>query len=461
VSAPSTSPHPYVLPPSAFDAPFVEGHPAGGFGRHAVGAPGPSAATHRRERPAFRPARKRHVARIVVALLLGAAGATGAFFKLKPLPVTTTPIVRGTAVDGVYATGVVEAQDRVAVKARVPGSIAEIKVREGDVVRKDDLLATIDSPTTLHDLERGRADLEAARAQAKSSSPQIAVVDAQSHATLAQLKVARAERERLAKLVASGSVATPELERAEAQVAGLEAQLASQYAQRRSLKIELSARASGARASVGSLAARQADTEVRAPFDGVVLGRSVEVGELVSVGQALVRIGDTRRLVLECAIDEADVARVRVGAKAAVSFYAFRGKAFKGEVVEIFPDADRIKKTFLTRIRLLEPPQGLRSGMSAEVNVIVTERPAALLAPADAVDANGVAWVVKGGKTERRTLRVGVRDALAVEILEGVGEGDELVMGSTDALKPGTRVTATRKPMNREAPQPARPKMGL
>lgn len=412
-------------------------------------------------RPAFRPRRKVPFGKLAL-LLLVLAGAGGlAAKRMQPKAVTTTPIVRGVAVEAVYATGTVEAFDRLMVKAKTSGSVAELKVREGARVKKGDLLATIDSPTLKFELAKGKADLFAASSQAGTASPQLAALDAQMKATNALLGSAKDDRDRFQKLVQQGTATQVELDKANTQVANLEAQLAAQKAQQASLRIDLGARATGANAAVDSLAARLADTEVRSPLDGVVLGRTVDMGEVVMINQPLFRVGNTDDLVLECSIDEADVAKVTLGSKAAVSLYAFSGKAFKATVFEILPDADRAKKSFLTKLRLTDAPPGLRSGMSAEVNVIVAERPGSLLAPADAIDASGYAWVAKDGRAEHRKLTLGARDMLRVEILSGLAEGEQVVVAGADVLKPGAKVTATEKAPDVTAPAPNRPKAGL
>ena len=411
-------------------------------------------------RPVFRPPRKRPIGRILLVLVVLAVAGTIAIKRFQPKPVTTTPVIRGVAVEAVYATGTLEAFDRVTVKAKLAGSVGDLKVREGAAVKKGDLLATIDSPTLKFELAKGKADLWAASSQA-NAGPQIAALKAQQKATETLIKSARDDRDRLVKLVAQGTATQVELDKANTNLANLEAQLAAQQATEKSLMIDLGARASGAGAAVSSLAARLADTEVRSPIDGIVLGRAVEPGEVVMVNQPLFRIGNINDLVLECAIDEADVAKVEPGRKAAVSLYAFPGKTFKADVFEVLPDADRAKKTFLAKLRITDAPPGLRSGMSAEVNVIVAERPGSLLAPADAIDATGFAWVVKDGRAEKRKLTIGVRDMLRVEILGGVGEGDQLVVGGAETLQPGVRVKPTEKAPDATAAQPTKPKAGI
>jgi len=290
--------------------------------------------------------------------------------RLQPLPVVVTPVVRGKAVDAVYATGTVEAYDRVNVKAKTNGSILQILVKEGQPVKKGDLLARIDNPVVSFDLKRGQADLSAATAQAGDNAPQLAALRAQAGAVGADLATARADLVRTESLAQSGSVAQAELDRARSHVLQLEGQLAANEAQQRALRIDLTANAARQAAAVQSLATRVSDTEVRAPLDGVVLARSIELGEVVAVNQTLFKVGDTRDLILEVSVDEADVARVHDGvladsvggSPAAVSLYAFPKDVFRGKVFEIHPDANRDRKAFLVKVRLEKPPAGLAAG---------------------------------------------------------------------------------------------------
>src|SRR6185369_664233 len=98
---------------------------------------------------------------IAAAVVILAGGGAVAARRLQPIPVVVTPVVRGKAIDAVYATGTVEADDRVNVKAKTNGSITEILVKEGAPVKKGDLLARIDNPVVAFDLKRGQADLSA------------------------------------------------------------------------------------------------------------------------------------------------------------------------------------------------------------------------------------------------------------------------------------------------------------
>jgi HlyD family secretion protein len=409
-----------------------------------------------RKRPGFLRANLRIL--VIAALALVAAGGI-AMKRLAPLPVVVTEVVRGKAVEAVYATGTVEADDRVNVKAKTSGSIAEILVKEGQAVKKGDLLARIDNPVVTFDLKRGQADLSAATAQAGANAPQLAALRAQADAIKADLETARTDLGRTDALAKGGSVAQADLDRARARVTQLEGQLAANEAQQRALRIDLEANAQRQAAAVQSLASRVTDTEVRSPLDGVVLSKSVDIGEVVAINQTLFKVGDTKNLILEVSVDEADVARVHDGATggpasaAAVSLYAFPKDVFRGKVFDVLPDANRDRKAFLVKVRLDKPPAGLRSGMSAEVNIIAREEDRVLLAPSEA-ESEGNVWVAKGGRAHKQPVTVGIRDLLRVQVLNGLAEGDLVVIEGQDKLAEGARVTTTLKPADKLKPVP-------
>ena len=192
----------------------------------------------------------------------------------------------------------------------------------------------------------------------------------------------------------------------------LEGALAANEAQQRALRIDLSANAERHTANVQSLATRVADTEVRAPLDGVVLSKFVEVGEVVGINLPLFKVGDTRKLILEVSVDEADIGRVVEGkagppaSLVAVSLYAFPKQIFAGKVFEILPDANRDRKAFLVKVGFDAPPAGLRSGMSAEVNIVAGQHDGALLAGTEAISDDAL-WVVTDGRVHRKPVKVG------------------------------------------------------
>lgn len=399
-------------------------------------------------RPQFKPQERSRGWLVVVVVVLGLLVSAAAVLMLRPRPVIVGEVVRGTAINGVYATGTAEPYDRVTVKSKLAGTVDELLVREGVRVKKGDLLARLGSRPLQAELARSRAELRAAKTHSAPSGPRLAALQAQMRSLEARLQQAQSESARVERLLANGSVPVVELENARARVDDLNAQLAALGAEHRAVEIDLTAHASESSAEVESIAARVSDLELRAPIDGVVLSRMVELGQVVSVNEPLFRIGDVSNLVIECDVDEADVGQVRVGAKVVASFYAFAREQVDGTVMEIFPDADRRTKNFLVRVRLNQRPEGLRSGMTAELNILIEERPNSLLAPAQAVDEDSKVWVVRNGRATQTAVRVGIRSVARAEILGGLLAGDHVVISGAQPLTDGARVQETLQPMN-------------
>jgi HlyD family secretion protein len=394
--------------------------------------------------------------RIAVPVALAIAGVI-AWWQLRRIDVVVTPVVRGTAVEAVYATGTVEAEDRVSVKARLAGAVAECLVREGDPVKKGDLLARIDNPGVSYALTRGQAQLAAANRRAGAQSPQVTSLASQATAIRAEMELAQNELERTKRLAATGATVSTDLDRARTHLAQLDAQLRSNDAEQAALHIDLDANAAQLAESVKALASQVTDTEVRSPLDGIVLRRNVEPGEVVAQNQSLFDVGDTSKLVLRVAVDEADVGHVSADppSSALATLHAFRERTFRGHVTRVFPDADRATKSFVAYVTLDDAPPTLRSGMSAEVNVVTAQKEGALLAPMEALEG-GSAWAVVSGRAHHRDVDVGIHDLLSAEVRSGLAEGDLVVVDGQGALSEGARVAVrTAAPARAVAPAPA------
>jgi len=378
---------------------------------------------------------------IGIALVVAIGGAAAAR-STRSVDVTAVKIVRGRAVDAIYATGTVEAERRVTVKAKIAGPVSELRAREGDAVKAGDLLAHVDNPIASYDLDRGRVEAASASAQ---TAPRVSSARARVETLDVQIAAAKRELGRVQALVATKALASTEEDRARDHVTELESQRDAAKADLDAARIELASNASRARAIVGGLETRVSDADVRAPQEGVVLARYVEPGEVVAVNQSLFKVGDVRSLLLEVRIDEADVARVREGSRVVASLHAFPDQTFGGSVFVVMPDADRDTKSYLAKVRLDAPPAGMRSGMTAEVNIVVTERDGVLLAPADAIK-DGQVWRVRDGRASKAKVKVGIHDLLRSEIQSGLDEGDLVAVTGVDQLKSdGARVKAITK----------------
>jgi RND family efflux transporter MFP subunit len=199
---------------------------------------------------------------------------------------------------------------------------------------------------------------------------------------------------------------------------------------------------------------------LRAPLDGMVLRRDGEVGEIAGPTDVLFWIGPPLPMQIVAEVNEEEINRIAVGQKAFLRSEAFPGQALRASVSQITPKGDPTRKTF--RIYLLLPNDTpLRIGMSVEANIIVREKPSAVLVPAEAVGSDMV-QIVDEGRIERLPVKVGIRGSRNVEVIGDIVEGMAVLSPVRTDLAQGTRVRednrAIRPPVSDAMPdQPQEP----
>jgi membrane fusion protein (multidrug efflux system) len=254
------------------------------------------------------------------------------------------------------------------------------------------------------------------------------VLSAKSALASAELAATQATREleRARTLASAGAIATRDVEGAE--------------------RAELQARAAleDAKARLAARVKSLGNTEVRAPFAGVVSERTVSVGDIVSSGGALLTVVDPSSLRLEGAVPASAIGRVRVGAPVSFTVSGYDDRTFTGRVTQISPVADPVTRQVRILAALANDAGSLVGGLFAEGRV-ASEQHKGLVVAEVAVDQRGVAPFVtriRNGRVERVDVTLGVRDAVRerVELLTGVNDGDTLLVGAAKAITVGTPI---------------------
>jgi Cu(I)/Ag(I) efflux system membrane fusion protein len=184
---------------------------------------------------------------------------------------------------------------------------------------------------------------------------------------------------------------------------------------------------------------------VRAPIDGYVVRRDVQVGAYVTPGQELYEIADITNVWVVADVYEADIGRVRAGQKAVLALQALPGETFTGKVAYLFPAVNPASRTMQARIVVPNSKGRLRPGMYADVTIDlgVTE---GISIPADALVDTGEAQYVfvalPGGRFEPRPVTVGARTADKVQILRGVHPGEKVVTTANFLIDSESRLRA-------------------
>ena len=301
---------------------------------------------------------------IGVALLLLAAGVAWWYFARQPDAPTyrTAKVERGPITATVSSTGTLNPVTSVQVGTQVSGQIQQLFVDFNSPVKKGELIARIDPETFTYRLRQAEADLESARSSV-------------GRAQVAQV-IADRDLKRTKELVARNFVSPAELDRAQStfDLAAAEVRTAQAVVQQRA-------------AQVATARVDLSRTEIRAPVDGVVIKRSVDVGQTVAASlqapELFVIAKDLRDMQVDTSIDEADVGRVKPGLRATFTVDAFPGRQFSGEVRSVRKAAQNVQNvvTYIAIISANNDRGELLPGMTANVRIVTDTRDSVLKVP--------------------------------------------------------------------------------
>jgi HlyD family secretion protein len=399
----------------------------------------------------------------------------------------------------VSASGEIKPKTYVNIGANAFGKIIKLHVKEGDRVKKGQLLAQLENVQSSADVNATRAGVEAAQTDAAAGTAALntALADlnrAKSDAAHAKLDWERAQGLYTAALIAKQDydIKKATWEQAEAGLAQAEAKVAQAKAQKDSMDKHITQN----QANLTRVSDVLQKTTYEAPFDGVITNLPVREGETVvigiqnSPGSTLMTLADMSVITSEVKVDETDIVNVRLGQSADVTIDAIPHKVFHGVVSEIGDNAivrstgvatsqatstSEEAKDFKVVVTLTDPPADLRPGLSSTAKITtatrsnvlsipiqaLTVRTQADLVPKDAKGSNNVqaasapvdaskqkeevqgVFVIRSKKAEFVPVDTGISGTTDIEIIKGLQDGDEVITGSYKVLrtlKPGTSV---------------------
>ena len=388
-------------------------------------------------------------------LALVAAGAA-AFFSRDAIlgkPVEAYEAIRGDLVQTVVASGRIITPQRLSVGAVVTEHVARIPVKEGQKVRKGDVLIELDDKDERAALEQSKASVAQAEAKVRQlrelALPAAEQTLVQAQATAVQ---ARAQFDRMKTLRDRGFVVQSQMDDAQRALDIAESQLRSARLQVETNKPTGSDFALAqtaldqARANLRVAQVKLEQTVIKAPVDGLLIARNVEVGDVVQPGKDLMVLAPGGETQVDVMIDERQLSRLALGQKALGSADAFPSQRFAAELVYINPAVDPLRGSVEVKLRVPEPPAYLVQDMTASVDIEVARRADTIYVPTETVrDANGTQpWVlaIRGFRAVRQPVKLGLRGDGRIEVLEGVEAGDELIPATNGVVKAGQRVRA-------------------
>jgi HlyD family secretion protein len=359
------------------------------------------------------------VVAIVIVVVFAALGLRGRKTEIPDVRVVT--VERGTITKAVVATGEIRPLAVAEVKSKIGGVVRSFYVEEGDEVRKGQKLAEIVPSATPEELVYARESVKTAK-----------------------LELEQAERKlkRLEDLAGKQLVSEEETEVAETELSISAARYDAALAELQVLE-QGSRGGSTSRAAQGTQTAEAlTDMIITSPISGIVLSRNVDEGSSVIAmssaygGTSLMTLADVAKMHFEGDVDESDVAKITPGMPAKIFVDAFPDTTFNGVLTRIAPQGLKEEGVvnFRVEAELESNTDLLRTGMSADVQLVLDERYDVLTVPEGAVIYEGDSTFVErvdraaeGGK-QRLPVEVGLSDGIKTEILSGLTEGEELVL---------------------------------
>lgn len=376
-------------------------------------------------------------------------------FLLAPRGVEADAAARRDVVETLAMNARVFSRTKAEIESPVVATVAEVPAKEGEGVRKGQLLVRLEDREETAALEQARqAEAQAAAKLLDISRSRAPVaVETRRQAEIA-LEQSQQDFTRLSALHAEGFLSESEMENARRARETASSRRVSARLQEAALapwgSEERAARAALAEAAASRSAAeaRLARRHVTAPSDGVVLSRLADPGDVAQLGKTLIVFAPKEPTLLLVQPDEKNLASLRVGQPALASADAFPGRSFPARVTWVAPGVDEARGTVDVRLLVENPPGYLKTDMTLSVEIETARRSGVLTVPTASVrDAARAPWVLvaRDGRAVRQAVTLGARGERFVEVLSGLAGGEPVIRPSSKA-RSGDRVQARISP---------------
>lgn len=369
---------------------------------------------------------------LAVGMTLAILGWSGMLTPpMEVRPVTASKMYASQPLTVLNASGYVVAQRKAAVSSKATGRLARLHVEEGKRVKEREIIASLENDDLRAILEQARAGLRVASALLKNAQ--------------AELTDATRQFNRQRSLKETGAVSEQAFDSAEARY-------------RKAIATERSA-AFGVEQARAAVMVAEVNLEysfIRAPFDGVILTKNADEGEVVApfggalnAKAAVVTMADMNSLLVEVDVSESSLQKVKPGGACEIRLDAFPEDRFEGKVHMIVPTADRSKATVLTKVKFVDLDEKVLPEMSAKVAFLSRplkddEKKPFLGIPVSAVrnsPGQSHVFVIRGREALLTPVKTGRQWGEMVEILSGLKEGDEVVLNPGEGLSDHTTVS--------------------
>ena len=340
--------------------------------------------------------------------------------RFLPIQVRQQQVARGELRAEVMGTGTLEARVKASMSPKISGRVRAIAVDQGDAVSSGQVLVTLDDDELQQQVEIAQANLETAQA----AIDRLKSDEVRAEATLT---AAKSEHQRNEKLRAGNTISQSDIDKSVEALAVAEAGVArAKFA-----VVEGRKQLVAAEKTMQYHQARLADTQITAPFDGLIVRRQRDAGDVAVPGSPILTLISTAELWISAWVDETEMSRLKVDQPARVVFRSEPDREFTGKVYRLGREADRETREFVVDVRILELPANWAVGQRADVFIETERKPEVTVLPPGFVvwrDNEPGVFLNANGSAEWRPLVLGLRRHDMVEVVRGVEPGELVIL---------------------------------
>jgi HlyD family secretion protein len=371
-----------------------------------------------------------------IKLILVIAVIAAIVYKIKfaPTPVIGQPVTQERIIDEVLGSGALDAKVKMTVSPRISGRLDKVLVDQGDLVKKDQLLATLDDNILKQNVQVAEASL----ATAKSSKEKV-----QRDLEIEEAILANAVKtyNRQKDLIATGATSQSLYDKAAESLKTSQAR----YSRAKTAVIEAQDKINEATQILTLRKEQLEDAQIRTPSNGKIISRERDPGNIVVPGTSILTMVSTDVLWIRAWVDETALNKIKVGQPARIIFRSDPKNEYPGKVARIGSEVDRESREYIVDVFVDKLPTNWAIGQRAEVFIKAGEKEKTLTIPETMIQwrdrAPGV-FVKKADKAIWSPVEIGLQGGGKVEILKGVSADDILVrpLNPKTTLTPNTRI---------------------
>lgn len=369
---------------------------------------------------------------ILWALLMIAIGFVIYRIGFMPIPVSVHRVSTGQVVAEVMGTGTLEARIRATVGSKIQGRLTQILADQNTSVKKGQILAILDSRELIGQVNIAEASLNAAKATAE----RVRTDEVRAKVVMSQSK---RDYQRYTKLSESKSISDSDLEKSREKLSLSEADMSKASAAITEAVLHIVTAEKNLLYHKSGLE----NTEIRSPFDGLVVRRNMEAGDIAVPGASVFELISTDEMWVSAWVDESAMSGLAPDQPARIVFRSEPSKSYPGKVIRLGREVDRETREFLVDVRTEHLPDNWAVGQRAEVYIEIGRKSDVPVISSHTIvwhDGKSGVYLVINGKAVWKEVRFGLKGVEISEIKEGLSLNDTVIADSYEKIKDGKRV---------------------